>query len=282
MNNLSVFEYREVLVVDSRLIAVRLGIKHKNFIATIDKHKSTIEQAFGTVLFQTEPRKDGNTGGDQPRYCLLTEDQSTFVMTLSRNSPEVIQCKVDLVKAFSKAKHELNTRSRTPQPSQASMVGYWAERQRLFIQRTTIPSGWFCVFQEMAQLMWQLENLGYVIPEYSPVDNTRIVPDISIGGMFCKHMRKKRFPVDSTVQKYPHYYPGWKLPVKANIYPNSWLEEFRAWFDEQWKPNRLVKYLGKKDPNSLPSICKLMGLPEAPVKLKMLKHKDEAILVPED
>jgi DNA-binding XRE family transcriptional regulator len=50
------------------------------------------------------------------------------------------------------------------QPSQASMVGYWAERQRLFIQKTTIPSGWFCVFEELAKLMWQLENLGMLSP----------------------------------------------------------------------------------------------------------------------
>lgn len=168
------------------------------------------------------------------------------------------------------------------QPSQASMVGYWAERQRLFIQRTTIPSGWFCIFEELAKLMWQLENLGYIIPDYSPVDNSRIVPDISIGRMFSKHMRNKGFAVGATVRKYPHWYPGWKLPVKANVCPNAWLEEFRAWFDDQWKPNRLVKYLGKKDPSSLPSISKLLGLPETPVQLKLLELKDGAILVPED
>jgi len=276
---LSVNEHNGLLVVDSRLIAERLNIKHRNFLGTIEKHKTTIEQAFGAVMFKTEPRKDGNIGGDQPKYCLLTEDQSTFVMTLSRNTPEVIQCKVELVKAFSKAKELLLSRS---QPSQASMVGYWAERQRLFIQKTTIPSGWFCVFEELAKLMWQLENFGYVIPDYSPVTNKRIMPDISIGKIFCKYMRKNGYAVDSTVRSYPHYYPGWALPVNANIYPNAWLEVFRAWFDEQWKPQRLVKYLGKRDPDSMPSICKLLGLPEAPVQLELLTVKNGEILVLKD
>jgi hypothetical protein len=167
-------------------------------------------------------------------------------------------------------------------PSQASLVGHWAERQRLFIQRTTIPSGWFCIFEELAKLMWQLENLGYVIPDHSPVDNSRIIPDISIGRMFCKHMRSKGYAVGAMTQKYPHWYPGWKLPVKANIYPNCWLEEFRGWFDNQWKPTRLVQYLGKKDPNSLPSIGKLLGLPEAPIQLKLFQDADGDILVPVD
>jgi hypothetical protein len=147
-----------------------------------------------------------------------------------------------------------------PRRTQASYLGYWAERQYAFIQRTEIPSGWFCIFQELAQLMWTLEKLGYAIPDFSPVDNKRIVPDVSIGRMFCAHMRGKGFDVDATVRKYPHWYPGWAAPVDANIYPNAWLEEFRAWFDNQWKPNRLVAYLGKKDPQSLPAISKLLGL----------------------
>ncbi len=107
-----------------------------------------------------------------------------------------------------------------------------------------------------------------------------LVPDISIGRIFCTHMRAKGYAVGAMTQKYPHWYPGWKLPVKANIYPNAWLEEFRAWFDNQWKPSRLAKYLGKKDPSSLPSICKLLGLPESPVQLKLFQEKGGAILVP--
>lgn len=110
--------------------------------------------------------------------------------------------------------------------TQASYLGYWAERQYAFIERTEIPSGWFCIFQELAQLMWKLEKIGYVIPDFSPADNKRIVPDVSIGRMFCAHMRQKGFDVDATAQKYPHWYPGWSAPVDANIYPNAWLEDF--------------------------------------------------------
>jgi hypothetical protein len=198
-----------------------------------------------------------------------------------RRSQAKLVCRVFRTTSIRSWIHQI-TGWKIEQPSQASLVGHWAERQRLFIQRTTIPSGWFCIFQELAQLMWQLENLGYVIPDYSPVDNSRIIPDISIGRMFCSHMRSKGYAVGLKTQKYPHWYPGWKLPVKANIYPNAWLEEFRAWFDNQWKPTRLVRYLGKKDPSSLPSIGKLLGLPEAPIQLKLFQDIDGEILVPID
>jgi phage regulator Rha-like protein len=278
---LTVNERNGLLVVDSRLIAKRLGIQHKNFLGTIDKYSAKMAESLivKAPAFETRLVKRQQGGSFEDRWAWLTEPQANFLMTLSRNTDEVVQCKLELVEAFEKAKNKLRSRTDV---SQASLVGHWAERQRLFIQRTTIPSGWFCIFQELAQLMWQLENLGYVIPDYSPVDNSRIIPDISIGRMFCSHMRSKGYAVGAKTQKYPHWYPGWKLPVKANIYPNAWLEEFRAWFDNQWKPTRLVRYLGKKDPSSLPSIGKLLGLPEAPIQLKLFQDVDGEILVPID
>jgi phage regulator Rha-like protein len=237
---LTVNERNGLLVVDSRLIAKRLGIQHKNFLGTIDKYSAKMAESLivKAPAFETRLVKRQQGGSFEDRWAWLTEPQANFLMTLSRNTDEVVQCKLELVEAFEKAKNKLRSRTDV---SQASLVGHWAERQRLFIQRTTIPSGWFCIFQELAQLMWQLENLGYVIPDYSPVDNSRIIPDISIGRMFCSNMRSKGYAVGAKTQKYPHWYPGWKLPVKANIYPNAWLEEFRAWFDNQWKPNNLLR-----------------------------------------
>ena len=102
--NLSVFEFEGELVVDSRLVAPRLGIEHESFMRTVDNHKTVTEQAFGAIRFQIGSRQDNNSGGKQPRWAYLTEDQATFLMTLSRNTTEVIQCKIDLVTAFSNAK----------------------------------------------------------------------------------------------------------------------------------------------------------------------------------
>jgi anti-repressor protein len=104
MSNLTVLEHNDVLVVDSRLIADRLAIKHKNFLATIEKYVSQIESCFGAVAFQTREFKtrQGNTSVE--RFAWLSEDQATFLMTLSRNTEQVVQCKLALVQAFSKAK----------------------------------------------------------------------------------------------------------------------------------------------------------------------------------
>ncbi|MDJ0577684.1 MAG: Rha family transcriptional regulator [Xenococcaceae cyanobacterium MO_234.B1] len=104
MSNLTVSEKNSVLVVDSRLIADSLLIKHKNLGATIEKYKSKIESSFGAIAFETREfqTKQGNRSVE--RYAWLNEEQSTFLMTLSRNTERVVQCKLELVKAFTKAK----------------------------------------------------------------------------------------------------------------------------------------------------------------------------------
>ena len=141
-------------------------------------------------------------------------------------------------------------------------IPYWYKRLGLFTTKTRVPDGWWSVFEELARMMSELEVLGYVIPDFSPKTGKRIVPDISIGQLFCKHMRSNGHDVDSQVRKYSHHYPDGRI-VDANIYPDEWLHSFRSWFNSTWKQERLLKYLGDRDPEALPSIAKLLGLPEA-------------------
>lgn len=104
MADLDIFDDGGQLFVDSRLIAPRLAVKHENFYETLLKYQTQIEQAFGIIRFETGKIKGR---GRPPKFAYLTEDQATFVMTLSRNTPEVVQCKVDLVQSFSRAKELL-------------------------------------------------------------------------------------------------------------------------------------------------------------------------------
>ncbi len=104
MNNLTVEEHEGVLVVDSRLVADSLGIKHKNFLATIEKYQSKISSEFGAMAFETREFKTKQGNSSVERYVWLTEEQATFLMTLSRNTEKVVECKVKLVKAFTEAK----------------------------------------------------------------------------------------------------------------------------------------------------------------------------------
>lgn len=101
-----------VLVVDSRLIAERLGIEHESFLKTIETHKASIEEAFGSFRFEIGVkefvRKDGQKGATQFKYALLTEEQATALMTLSRNTPQVVELKINLVRAFSEARKARN------------------------------------------------------------------------------------------------------------------------------------------------------------------------------
>lgn len=144
------------------------------------------------------------------------------------------------------------------QPERA-YIPYWYQRLTLFTARTRIPDGWWSVFEELAKMMRELEGYGYVLPDVSQTTGQRITPDISIGQMFCRHMRAQGYDVDGEVQKYTHYYPDGRI-VQANIYPDKWLEPFRAWFNGVWKRDRLLNYLGSRDPEALPSINKLLGL----------------------
>jgi phage regulator Rha-like protein len=96
------------LLVDSRLIAERLGIQHKPFFRTINKYLDVVEGSFGRVCFENATLKTAG-GTQQVVFALLTEPQATFLMTLSRNSPQVLQCKADLVTAFEKAKLIIKT-----------------------------------------------------------------------------------------------------------------------------------------------------------------------------
>jgi phage regulator Rha-like protein len=108
MNDLSlqVTEQNGDLVVDSRLIASRLDIQHETFMRTIKKYESKIEQRFGTIRFEigASEMPDGRINPNPEKFALLTEDQATTLMTFSKNTDAVVECKLDLVAAFSEAK----------------------------------------------------------------------------------------------------------------------------------------------------------------------------------
>lgn len=99
---LDIVTINETLVVDSRLIAEELGIAHESFFRTIKRYETKIEQRFGCIRFEIGvPDKPT---GNPPKYAYLSEDQATALMTFSKNTDQVVECKLNLVAAFSKAK----------------------------------------------------------------------------------------------------------------------------------------------------------------------------------
>lgn len=134
----------------------------------------------------------------------------------------------------------------------------WFERVKLYCRNTKIPTGWFSIFEEMcSSLMADFEDAGYSLPMGS-------VPDISVGKCFCNHLRSLGHgltPGNGLIQEYQHHYPDGRV-VTANIYNDSLLSDYRRWFKETYRTEKLPAYLKGKDPKALPSLCQVLGLPE--------------------
>jgi phage antirepressor YoqD-like protein len=98
------------LFVDSRIVATQLDVNHSDWMQNVlKKYQTQTEQAFGILHFQNGEIK----GKGQPeKFVYLTEDQALFLLTLSRNSPVVVQCKANLVKTFAQARRDLEGRNK--------------------------------------------------------------------------------------------------------------------------------------------------------------------------
>jgi phage regulator Rha-like protein len=99
-NVIALTEKKHEARVDSRVVAEYLGIQPKNVLALIDANKPEFEE-FGQLAFETRViSKKG--AGQATRYALLNEDQSYFLLALTRNTDRTKRLKVELVKAFSR------------------------------------------------------------------------------------------------------------------------------------------------------------------------------------
>lgn len=90
------------LRVDSRLLAEKLQNQHKSVIELIERYQSQFAK-FGVVPFETD-KPSSLAGGRPERFALLNEDQSYFLLSLTRNTEHVVELKANLVAAFSKAR----------------------------------------------------------------------------------------------------------------------------------------------------------------------------------
>jgi phage regulator Rha-like protein len=85
--------------IDSRLIAKSLDIEHEVFMRTCSKYQTELEE-LGALQFKIAARKNGNMGGDQPKYVMFNKLQILFSLFLVRNTPCSIRLNVDLLLAF--------------------------------------------------------------------------------------------------------------------------------------------------------------------------------------
>lgn len=98
MNDLKVIEKDGETLADSRDIAVRLGLQHETVMKTIRTYSDKLE-VFGSLRFQIGVKKN-KRGGEPPKYALLNFDQALLTGNLSKNTSEVVDYKVWLIKGF--------------------------------------------------------------------------------------------------------------------------------------------------------------------------------------
>lgn len=99
---LSLIEVKGESRVDTRILATGLNNQHKNVMELVDRYADHFKR-FGIVPFKTEKLPGGGRGRPE-RYALLNEDQSYFLLSLSRNTDHVVELKANLVLAFKQAR----------------------------------------------------------------------------------------------------------------------------------------------------------------------------------
>lgn len=141
--------------------------------------------------------------------------------------------------------------------------------QRYLLNRRKIPVGYFSAFNEIVySLIAPLEELGYTLPD-------NLVPDISEAKIFCNWLRIEKGVEPKDFPTYDHEYADGRI-VKARLYPNEYLADFRAHFNSVWLLQKAQNYFSKKDAKALPCIQQMiLQLPKVDQdQIKMLPNED--------
>lgn len=125
--------------------------------------------------------------------------------------------------------------------------------QRYLVNMPNVPYGYFSMLNEVTlSLIGPLESLGYTV-------SSSMIPDISLGRTFSKHLRELGYPVDS-YPTYPHKFEDGRV-VKARAYPNELIGQLRRFFVEEWMRTKSQKYFEERDPQALPYLNRFLTLP---------------------
>jgi phage regulator Rha-like protein len=242
-----------VLVIDSRLIAQELGIEHPSFVETIRKYQKQAESAFGTIRFETGSSQmpDGRINPKPQQYYLLTEEQATFYMTLSRNTPEVVELKIKLVKAFSDAKRLLSNLG----VAQQQTTTVYIQRLQNMSDHNIADDVW-ATFREGAEILLLVEkdyrvpvsqldlcdgSIGHHWSQYREeigIDKLKNIDGSYVEDENGKHIKTKK--------SYIHRHRNQRGNLPANAFDLSELPIFKKWLREMYVPTHLPKYLVDK------------------------------------
>lgn len=139
--------------------------------------------------------------------------------------------------------------------------------KRYLVNMPNVPYGYFSMLNEVTlSLIGPLESLGYTV-------SSGMIPDISLGRTFSKHLRNLGYPVDN-YPTYPHKYEDGRI-VNARAYPNELIGELRRFFVEEWLRDKSHAYFSERDPKALPFLNQFLSLPNYREVMGYIELKNE-------
>jgi phage regulator Rha-like protein len=181
----------------SYIVAEQLGIAHRNMVELIKDHQGRIEKHFGLIRFETGKI---NGRGRPEQFANLTENQTHYVLTLSRNTDKAMEVKALFVKAFAQAK-QLLAQSDQGQIAalQQEIARLQAKEQLLLPERVTD--------KQAVEVLDQLQTM---------VHEEQLAPAMDKG---------KRYDLEFALRKAQGYFKGLRIQTfNLRDKPNQWGE----------------------------------------------------------
>lgn len=117
--------------------------------------------------------------------------------------------------------------------------------------------GYFSVISELfIRLYGRFEQVGYRIPNKA-FNGKEIRPDVSVGILFAKYLRKNHPDLADKFKTYNHVFSN-GMEVEAKQYENKLLPLFIKFVDECWILDNAQNYFLERDPKALNYLPKLL------------------------
>ena len=113
--------------------------------------------------------------------------------------------------------------------------------------------------EAMISIVGPMESMGYTLPE-------RMLPDISMGKMFCAFLRLHKSIDTKKLPKYLHTFEDGRR-ILANAYPDELLADFRKHLREVWLAKHAIPYFRPRDSEALPYLSRLLEGPKPSPRL---------------
>jgi hypothetical protein len=237
-------------LIDSRLLAARLGYDHKIMLQSLRRHKARLEAK--SVLLQIEAKPPrGSLGGRPELYYMLNERQCLILAGSLKKGIGADEWHDKLVDAFLRERQKaraLEVQLQAPVSSAHSLTDTF--RPRALENPHRVPDGYFSVMGELFKHLYNLEALfNRSLDEHAMIE-------ISVGLRWARYAREVVGIADQHRCKYAHVCQGGRIEL-VWAYALHYVTTFDKWLWEVYFPQHfpdyernLAKYIGLSGPRT--------------------------------